>query len=276
MATIEEILAGTDTRGFGTNLTSDPSQVFSSPFTSRVNQNIINSGILQTDQAQNTLNQLPVDPGLPITPMEFNEEPQSRGIFDLIKSGAGRVKDTFLQGIGAQGGLNIGARLGMMINPALAIPFALGGAFLGAKGIREATPGERGIQSLYGGPNTIQQGAKFIDPETGEEVDSLMAGYNISSMFGKGIPAAIDKRIARIDRTLQKKQSDTLKQRREALLREKAAVEAAELAAQRRAVDDMFARGEGGSGQDFTGGRFDGASSREEYDANPTGFSGSS
>ena len=28
----------------------------------------------------------------------------------------------------------------------------------------------------------------------------------------------------------------------------------------------MFASGEGGSGQDFTGGRFDGASSREEYD----------
>ena len=108
--------------------------------------------------------------------MQFDEEPQSKGIFDLIKSGAGRVKDTFLQGIGAQGGLNIGARLGMAINPALAIPFALGGAFLGAKGIREATPGERGIQSLYGGPNTIQQGATFIDPETGEVVDSLMAG----------------------------------------------------------------------------------------------------
>ena len=95
-------------------------------------------------------------------------------------------------------------------------------------------------------------------------------------MFGKGIPAAIDKRIARINTTLQNKQSDILEQRREALLREKAAVEAAELAAQQRAVDEMFASGEGGSGQDFTGGRFDGASSREEYDANPTGFSGSS
>jgi len=276
MATIEEILAGTDTRGFGNNLTSDPSQVFLNPFRSGVNRNIINSGILQTNQAQNTLNQLPVDPGLPIIPMQFDEEPQSRGVFDLIKSGAGKIKDTFLQGMGAQGGLNIGARLGMMINPALAIPFALGGAFIGAKGIREATPGEKGIQSLYGGPNTIQQGATFIDPETGEEVDSLMAGYNISSMFGKGIPAAIDKRISRINRTLQKKQSDILEQRREALLREKAAVEAAELAAQQRAVDEMFESGQGGGGQDFTGGRFDTAGSREAYDADPTGYSGSS
>ena len=34
----------------------------------------------------------------------------------------------YLQGAGATG-LNIGARLGMMSNPALALPFALGGAF---------------------------------------------------------------------------------------------------------------------------------------------------
>tara|TARA_R100000988_G_C3937060_1_gene134310 strand:- start:43 stop:768 length:726 start_codon:yes stop_codon:yes gene_type:complete len=44
---------------------------------------------------------------------------------------------------------------------------------------------------------------------------------------------------------------------------------------QRSAIDAMFASGKGGTGQDFTGGRFDGASSRGEYDANPTGFSGS-
>ena len=41
-------------------------------------------------------------------------------------------------------------------------------------------------------------------------------------------------------------------------------------------IDDMFAQGQGGSGQDFTGGRFDGAGSRAEYDKDPTGFSGSS
>ena len=198
------------------------------------------------------------------------------GIIGLLKSGAGKVRDTFLQGAGATGGLNIGARLGMLVNPALALPFALGGAFFGAKGIREATPGEKGIQSLYGGPNTIQQGATFIDPETGEEVESEMAGYNISSMFGKGLPAAIQKRMDRINKTLSRRDSAILSQRLERLEAEKAAAEAAELAAQQKAVDEMFARGEGGSGQDFTGGRFDGASSREEYDANPTGFSGSS
>jgi len=47
-------------------------------------------------------------------------------------------------------------------------------------------------------------------------------------------------------------------------------------ALQRQAIDRMFERGEGGSGQDFTGGRFDGARDRAEYDRDPTGFSGSS
>jgi len=202
--------------------------------------------------------------------------PERRGILDFLKAGGAKVRDTFLQGMGAQGGLNIGARLGMLVNPALAIPGALLGAFFGARGVREATPGEKGIQSLYGGPNTIQQGATFIDPITGEEVESEMAGYNISSMFGKGLPSAIQSRIDRINRTLQKRQSTALEERRERLEAEKAAAEAAELAAQQRAVDAMFARGEGGSGQEFTGGRFDGASSREEYDAEPTAFSGSS
>ena len=54
------------------------------------------------------------------------------------------------------------------------------------------------------------------------------------------------------------------------------AQERAQEKAQRAAIDAMFARGEAGRGQDFTGGRFDGAGSRAEYDRNPTGFSGSS
>ena len=167
------------------------------------------------------------------------------GIIGLLKSGAGKVRDTLLQGAGATGGLNIGARLGMMINPALALPFALGGAFLGAKGIREATPGEKGIQNIYGGQNTIGQGSFVLDPTTGEflvdpitgePLESEMAGYNISSMFGKGLPSAIQSRIDRINKTLSRKDSAILSQRLQRLEAEKAAAEAAELAAQEEAT----------------------------------------
>ena len=59
MATIEEILAGTDTRGFGeTNQTFDANNIFSSGFNRGANQNY--SGILQTNQAQDTLSATPI------------------------------------------------------------------------------------------------------------------------------------------------------------------------------------------------------------------------
>ena len=41
-------------------------------------------------------------------------------------------------------------------------------------------------------------------------------------------------------------------------------------------LNTTFQEGRGGRGQDFTGGRFDRAGSREAYDRDPTGFSGSS
>ena len=161
----------------------------------------------------------------------------NQGIIGLLKSGAGKARDTFLKAIAAQGGLNIGANLGFAINPALTLPFALGGAFLGATGIRDATPGEKGIQQLYGGQNTIAPGTTFIDPITGEEVESEMAGYNISSMFGKGLPAAIQKRMDRITKTINRPgYRGNLAQRLQRLEREKAAAEAAELAAQEEAT----------------------------------------
>ena len=59
MATIEEILAGTDTRGFGeTNQTFDANNIFSSGFNRGANQNY--SGILQTNQAQDMLSATPI------------------------------------------------------------------------------------------------------------------------------------------------------------------------------------------------------------------------
>ena len=51
----------------------------------------------------------------------------------------------------------------------------------------------------------------YTDPITGELVESAMKGYNISSAFGKGIPAAIDARLARIGRTIQKKKGKVTK-----------------------------------------------------------------
>ena len=223
------------------NLTSGkaaPSDVFEYVNKDFFNQG--NLGVVNTNVANNLRQQMS-------SPRAMGAEdigmPERKGILDFLKAGGAKVRDTLLQGAGATGGLNIGARLGMLVNPALAIPAALAGAFFGARGIREATPGEKGIQSLYGGQNRIGEGTTFIDPITGEEIESEMAGYNISSMFGKGLPSAIQSRIDRINRTLQKRQSTALEERRERLEAEKAAAEAAKLAAQQRAAQDAINEG---------------------------------
>ena len=121
---------------------------------------------------------------------------ESRGIMDLLKSGAAGVKNLFLEGTGGTGGLNIGARLGMMINPALAIPGALAGAFLGSK-VTEMGPSG----SFYEGLTDEQKSE--VDDIYGQ--DGIMQGYNPVSMFGKGAAGAIDTRMGNIMQTLQKK-----------------------------------------------------------------------
>jgi len=123
---------------------------------------------------------------------------EGRGIVEILKSGAAGARDIFLEGAGATGGLNIGARLGMMINPALGIPGALAGAFLGSKFTEMGPSG-----SFYAGLTDDQQDA--VDEIYGP--GGIMQGYNPVSRFGRGAAGAIDKRIGNIMQTLQK---DTL------------------------------------------------------------------
>ena len=123
---------------------------------------------------------------------------EGRGIVEILKSGAASARDIFLEGAGATGGLNIGARLGMMINPALGIPGALAGAFLGSKFTEMGPSG-----SFYAGLTDDQQDA--VDEIYGP--GGIMQGYNPVSRFGRGAAGAIDKRIGNIMQTLQK---DTL------------------------------------------------------------------
>ena len=82
-----------------------------------------------------------------------------------------------------------------------AIAGAIGGGILGF-GARGPTVAEQVVGNFYGNQGTP---SFYRDPITGELVESAMQGYNISSAFGRGIPAAIDKRLARIARTITKK-----------------------------------------------------------------------
>jgi len=78
------------------------------------------------------------------------------------------------------------------------------GALLGAFG--PMSPEEKAMKDFYE--------SEFGLTDTGQVASGIMAGYNPVSIFGgPGLSKSIDKRIARIQKTLQKKKSDTLQKR---------------------------------------------------------------
>jgi len=136
---------------------------------------------------------------------------------------------------GAQAGFGIAGFPGALIG-------MLGGGALGLKA-RGPTDAERVVGNFYG--NQGNQPMQYIDPETGELVDSLMQGYNISSAYGKGIPAAIEKRIATI-RNRKAAQTAASRARIEALEKEKAALELSQQEQTKNLQDRNRAAGTGG------------------------------
>ena len=117
----------------------------------------------------------------------------------------------------------------MMINPALALPFGLAGAFLGSK---FTETGPSGV--VY--ENLSDEQKSRVDEIYGQ--GGIMQGYNPVSAFGQGVVGAIDNRRANIMETLRKqalqgKKSEVLQKRLD------------DLAAERRALNNPTT----GSGQ---------------------------
>ena len=191
------------------------------------------------------------------------EDIKEEGIFslgdilaDLGRKGVEGFKDVAGRGIASQ---VLGGAGGMILGPV--------GALAG------------GIAGLFGGGNMfnspyIGAGAVTMDEYgneySAEQLDKMNAlgGYytdpaRASRRRDKGIINMIERRNKGLSYGKNR-------------LAEQLAIQAKETYGRQKALDNMFATGEGGSGQNFTGGRYDGATSREEYDANPTSFSGSS
>jgi hypothetical protein len=166
-------------------------------------------------------------------------------IVDKVKSGFGKSVD-----LGK-------AALSGILSLATGVPF-LGNALTGIASQFENRPLEAGV---------IDESGNFYDPEQLNKMNALGGYYTDPARSAR-------RRSKRIARMLERqKLGKKISQKN---LEKLQAQEKAQEAAQRKAMDAMFARGEGGSGQDFTGGRYDGAGSQAGYDANPTGFSGSS
>jgi hypothetical protein len=163
------------------------------------------------------------------------------------KSMLGKARDFGIKALSSNLLSQGGAQLGFgLLGPLGALGGAIGGGILGF-GARGPTDAERVVGNFYG--NQGNQPSFYRDPITGELVESAMQGYNISSAFGKGIPAAIDARLARIARTITKKKGKVtqgLLDLQAKLEAEKAAIEAEQQRQARNMQDRNRAQGTGG------------------------------
>ena len=168
------------------------------------------------------------------------------------KSMLGKARDFGIKALSSNLLSQGGAQLGFgLLGPLGALGGAIGGGILGF-GARGPTDAERVVGNFYG--NQGNQPSFYRDPITGELVESAMQGYNISSAFGKGIPAAIDKRLARIGRTIKKKKGKVtqgLLDLQAKLEAEKAAIEAEQQRQARNMQDRNRAQGTGGYQSSF-------------------------
>ena len=167
MATIEEILAGTDTRGFGeTNQTFDANNIFSSGFGRGANQNY--SGILGTNQAQDTLS---------ATPILASELNAARNV-DVPQDNrfTGILRNTVVRPLLFQAGANVGLTGGQLLtgaaNPLLALAGALGSQFL---------PLGRSKPSMDYQYVNQPGGVNVVDNKI---TTGVLAGKNFESAFG--------------------------------------------------------------------------------------------
>ena len=187
---------------------------------------------------------------------KFLNNPAVQNPLEKIGSGITSVTDKAKSGFGK--GINLGkAALSGIISLATGVPF-LGNALTGIASQFENRPLEASVIDEFG---------NVYDPEELNKLNALGGYYTAPARSAR-------RRTKRIAKMLERqKLGKKISQRN---LEKLQAQERAQAAAQRAAVDRMFQEGRGGRGQDFTGGRFDRAGSREAYDRDPTGFSGSS
>ena len=138
--------------------------------------------------------------------------------------------------------------------------FDLGKAAIG--GIASLVTGIPGIGLLLNafGPMTEEEkamkdfyGSEFGLTDTGQVASGIMQGYNpVSAFGGPGLSKSIDKRIATIQKTLQKKKSITLQNRLKELQRIKEAEQKAREDRAREIQDRNRAERTGGYQSDFS------------------------
>ena len=126
------------------------------------------------------------------------------GRFDGLKNIAGKVGNYGLKAMSSQMGSQGGAMLGGLFSGGI-LPILLGAGAGGKFGFdavgREPTDSQKVETNFYG--NQGNSPMQYLDEE-GNLVSSNMQGYNINSMYGKGIASALDKRLSTVINTINR------------------------------------------------------------------------
>jgi|ETNvirenome_2_30_1030614.scaffolds.fasta_scaffold10714_2 hypothetical protein len=197
------------------------------PFKSMVDMAAENKNFMnQFNFSSADLNNVPVEISqLPIASVPNNflnyRFQNARTPFTPFKEGIETLKSNVSSGIGK--GFDLGkAAIGGIASLVSGIP----GIGLLLNSLQPMSPEQKAMRDFYG--------SEFGLDDIGRVQSGIMQGYNPVSLFGGvGLNQAIDKRIARIQKTLQKKKSDTLQQR----LKDLQALKAKEAAASAKALE---------------------------------------
>ena len=188
MATIEEILAGTDTRGFDGGSGTFLNTYGSGRFDPNNLSNLRSDGILGTKQAQNIISATPIFASEDIAARNVGV-PQDNRLTGILKNTVARP---LLFQAGANVGLTGGQLLTGAANPLLALAGAIGSQFLPL----DRSKPDMDYQYVndpnnMGGLRVVDN--KIVDPS------GILSGKNFESAFGsKNLGEMYDKEIGRL------------------------------------------------------------------------------
>ena len=189
MATIEEILAGTDARGFDEGSGTFLNTYGSGRFDPNNLSNLRSDGILGTKQAQNIIS---------ATPIFASEDIAARNVgVPQDNRFTGIVKNLFARPLMFQGGVQAGLTGGKILTGGLSLPFALAGGIASQLLPLDRSKPDMDYQYVndpnnMGGLRVVDN--KIVDPS------GILSGKNFESGFGsKNLGEMYDKEISRLD-----------------------------------------------------------------------------
>jgi len=187
MATIEEILAGTDARFYdGRDSTFDANNIFSSGFNRGANQNY--DGILGTEQAQNIIS---------ATPIFSSEDIAARNVGVPQDNRSTGIMRNIARGPLFKGGATFGLKAGEIITGGLSLPFALAGGI--ASQFLPLGRSKPDMDYQYVNDPNNMGGLRVVDNKI-VDPSGILSGKNFESGFGsKNLGEMYDKEISRLD-----------------------------------------------------------------------------